>query len=105
MEGRPWDTKMKLSKEKVNHIAKLARLGLTDGENKKFQKELSAILDFIEKLDKAKTEKVEPIAQTTGLENIGRQDESRAKSKQETEKLLKLAPETKDGYVKVKTVL
>jgi aspartyl-tRNA(Asn)/glutamyl-tRNA(Gln) amidotransferase subunit C len=96
---------MKLSEEKVEHIAKLARLGLTERENKKFQKELSAILDFVEQLNKAKTEKVEPTAQVTGLENVSRQDKSRAKTKKETEKLLELVPETKDGYVKVKAVL
>ncbi len=96
---------MKLSEEQVNHIAKLARLGLTDKENKKFRKELSAILDFIEQLNKAKTEKVEPTAQVTGLENVIRQDKGQAKTKQEAEKLLKLTPETKDGYVKVKAVL
>ena len=96
---------MKLSEEQVNHIAKLARLGLTEQENKKFQKELSAILEFVEQLNKAKTEKIEPTAQVTGLENVGREDKGRAKTKQETEKLLKLAPETKGGYVKVKAVL
>lgn len=96
---------MKLSREKVDHIAKLVRLRLTNKENKKFQRELSAILDFVEQLNKVKTEKVEPIVQVTGLENVSRQDKGRAKSKQETEKLLSLAPETKDGYVKVRTVL
>jgi len=96
---------MKLSEEQVEHIAKLARLGLTGQENKKFQKELSSILDFVEQLNKAKTEKVEPTAQVTGLENVSRQDKSLAKSRKETEKLLKLAPQTKNGYVKVKAVL
>lgn len=96
---------MKLTKEQVNHMAKLARLGLTDKERKKFQRELSSILDFVEKLNEAKTEKVEPTAQVTGLENVSRPDKGRAKSKREGEKLLELAPETKDGYVKVKAVL
>ena len=96
---------MKLTKEQVNHMAKLARLGLTEKERKKFQKELSAVLDFVEKLNKVKTDKVEPTAQVTGLENISRPDKGRAKSKREGEKLLELAPETKDGYVTVKAVL
>ena len=96
---------MKLTKEQVNHIAKLARLGLSDKERRKFQKELSAILEFVEKLNKVKTDKVEPTAQVTGLENVSRQDKGRAKSKREREKLLELAPETKDDYVKVKAVL
>ena len=96
---------MKLTEEQVNHIAKLARLGLNEKEKKKFKKELSAILEFVEKLNKVKTGKVEPTAQVTGLENVSRQDKGRAKSKREGEKLLELAPETKDGYVKVKAVL
>jgi aspartyl-tRNA(Asn)/glutamyl-tRNA(Gln) amidotransferase subunit C len=89
----------------VNHIAKLARLGLTEKEKRKFKKELSAILEFVDKLNEIKAEKVEPTAQVTGLENVSREDKGRAKSKQEREKLLDLAPETKDGYVKVKAIL
>jgi len=89
----------------VDHVAKLARLGLTEKEKKKFKKELSAILDFVEKLKEVKTGKIEPTAQVTGLENVSREDKGRAKSKRETEKLLELAPETKDGHVKVKAVL
>jgi len=89
----------------VNHIAKLARLGLTNKEKTKFKKELSAILEFVEKLNQLNTEKVEPTAHVTGLKNVVREDKGRVKSKLETEKLLKLAPETKDGYVKVKAVL
>ncbi len=89
----------------VDHVAKLARLGLTEKEKKKFAKELSAILDFVEKLKEVKTEKVEPTAQVTGLENVSREDKGRVKSKQERERLLKLVPETKDDYVKVKSIL
>jgi len=96
---------MKLKKEQVNHVAKLARLGISDKEKRKFQKELSDILDFVEKLKQVKAERVEPTAQVTGLENVTRPDKGRAKTKQEREKLLNLAPQTKDGYVKVKTVL
>ena len=96
---------MKLKKEQVEHVAKLARFGLTDKEKRKFQKELSAILDFVEKLKQVKAGKVEPTAQVTGLENVSRPDKGRPKSKQERKKLLDLVPKTKDGYVKVKTVL
>jgi len=96
---------MKLKKGQVEHVAKLARLGLSAQEKRKFQKELSAILDFVEKLKQVKTDKVEPTAQTTGLENVSRIDKGRVKSKAERKKLLDLVPETKDGYVKVKAVL
>ena len=89
----------------VNHVAKLARLGLTEKDKNKFKKELSAILEFVEKLNEVKADKAEPTAQVTGLENVMRQDKGRTKSRQEAEKLLKLVPKTKDGYVKVKAVL
>jgi len=95
----------KLTKKEVEHVAKLARLGLTEKEEEKFSKELSAILDFVEKLNEAKTDKVEPTAQVTGLKNVYRQDEGREKIKPETDKLLNLAPETENRSVKVKTVL
>jgi len=89
----------------INHIDKLARLGLTEKEKRKFKKELSAILDFVEKLKQVKTDKVKLTAQVTGLENVSRIDKGQAKSKQERKKLLNLVPHTKDGYVKVKAIL
>ena len=89
----------------VKHTAKLARLGLSEKEKKKLKKELPSILEFVNKLDKVKTDRVEPTAQVTGLENVMRKDKARAKSKQETDRLLELAPRTKDRHVKVKAVL
>jgi aspartyl-tRNA(Asn)/glutamyl-tRNA(Gln) amidotransferase subunit C len=49
-----------ISEEEVKHIAKLARLGLTQVEVKKMQKELSSILDYIKKLKKVDVSKIEP---------------------------------------------
>ena len=89
----------------VDQVAKLARLGLTAKEKEKFKKELSSILEFVEKLKKVDTSKVEPIAQVIGLENIMRQDEEGLKDKERQEKILKLAPQRKGKYVKVKAVL
>lgn len=89
----------------VKHIAKLARLGLTKKEEQKFEKELSSILSFVEKLQEVKTDKIEPTAQISGLENIVREDEGKSRSDEERKKLLELAPEKKDDHIKVKTVL
>ena len=49
-----------LSKEEVNHIAKLARLSLNKEETDKLQAELSSILDYIEKLKEVDVDGVEP---------------------------------------------
>lgn len=91
----------------VKKIAKLARLGLAKEEEKKFEKDLSAILDFVEKLNQAKTENIEPTAQITGSINIMREDESNSVSENEKIKngIIKNSPIQERGYFKVKRVL
>ena len=93
-----------ISKKEVQHIAKLARLGLTEKEEGKFQKELSSILDYIAKLKKVDISKTEPTSHPQQLENVVRIDEGQ-KAKEVNKKLRDLAPETKDGYIKVKSIL
>lgn len=92
-----------LSAEEVKHIAKLARLGLTETEIAKFQKDLSAILDYVEKLKKVDVSGVEPTSRSVLVEDIMRKDEIGKKSKRE--KLLNQMPEVKDEYLKVKSIL
>jgi len=89
----------------INHIAKLARLGLSEEEKKNLEKELPSILKFVDKLNEVKADKIDPTTQVTGLENVVRKDKGRVKSKQETEKLLKLVPKSKDRHVKVRAIL
>ena|SRR3989304_2620349 len=91
-----------LSKEEVQHIAKLARLGLTEQEIEKFQKDLSAILNYIEKLKEVDVAGVLPASHAVKIENVQRKDEVRTKTP--GEKLLDLAPDKKDGFLKVKSV-
>lgn len=87
-------------------MAKLARLSLTEKELKKFQKELSAILDFVKELNKADTSDVEPMRQVSGLKNVMREDEVKEIEGQKNfrKKFLENAPKTKKGYIKVKAV-
>jgi len=94
-----------VTKEEVKHIAKLARLGLTEKEVEKFQKELSSILDYFEKLKKVDVAEVEPTSHPFLAENVKRGDKINEKLKMKNEKLLELAPETKQDYFKVKPVL
>jgi len=94
-----------ISKQEVKHIAKLARLGLTEREIEKFQKELSKILDYIEKLKEVDISKVEPTSHSVLVENVMREDQESQKSKVKSQKLMDLAPETKNGYLKTKPIL
>ncbi len=64
-----------LTHEQVLHIAKLARLRLTEQEAATMQRELSAILEYVDTLKEAKTEGVPPTAQVTGQTMVTRPDE------------------------------
>lgn len=94
---------VKLTKEEVEHVAKLARLGLTEKEKKKFQKQLSSILNYVSQLNEVETKDVEPIAQITGLFNVTRED--KVKPSTSRNKLLKNAPAKQNGYLKTKRIL
>ncbi|PIR02846.1 MAG: Asp-tRNA(Asn)/Glu-tRNA(Gln) amidotransferase GatCAB subunit C [Candidatus Nealsonbacteria bacterium CG_4_9_14_3_um_filter_35_11] len=94
-----------VSKETVIHIAKLARLKFSENETEKFQGEFSSILDYVENLKVVDVSGVEPTSHSMALENIEREDYLISYSKDKlSKKLLDLAPETKNGYLKVKSV-
>jgi aspartyl-tRNA(Asn)/glutamyl-tRNA(Gln) amidotransferase subunit C len=95
---------MSLTKEEVQHIAKLARLDLTEEEITKFQTELSGIVDYIGTLSEVNTEGVEETAQVTGLVNRLREDEVVQCDEATRQRLLDALPDKQDGYAKVKNV-
>ena len=66
---------MKLSREEVLHIARLARLGLTEEDVDKFGEQLSNILENFEILQQVDTKDVPPTAQSIALQNVMRDDE------------------------------
>jgi len=94
-----------ISKEEVQHIAKLARLGLTEKEIERFQKELSSILNYIEKLKEVDISEAEPTSHSIEVKNVMRDDEARNGEPGVRKKIMELAPETKEGYLKVKSIL
>lgn len=93
-----------ISKEEVKHIAKLARLGLTEPEIEKFQKELSSILDYIEKLKEVDIKNVEPTSHTLKIENVSREDVAKKSDIEKVKKLIKAFPERKNTFLKVKSI-
>ena|SRR3989344_3783621 len=93
-----------ISKEEVKNIAQLARIEIAEDQLEKYQKELSAILDFVGQLSKIDTTGVEPIRQITGLENIFRKDEPRGLLTVAGPELIAAAPQEQDGFVAVPEV-
>ena len=64
-----------LTDDEVRHIAKLARIKLTDEEVKRFGGQLSKVLGYMDILQEVDTEGVEESSQVTGLKNVMRKDE------------------------------
>jgi len=93
-----------ISKEEVKHIAKLARLELTEPEVEKMQKDLSAILDYFELLKSVKAPGRKSLGETKKA-NVLRGDKVLPRAAGMAEKIIAGAPDKKDGYIKVKTIL
>ena len=66
---------MKLSREEVLHIARLARLGLSEAEIDKMREQLSDILENFEILEQVDTSDIPPTAQSIALQSVMRDDE------------------------------
>lgn len=94
-----------LSPREVRHIAKLARIGLSDEEILKFQKELSSVLEYFEILSEVDASSAEPMTHAVLLQNVSRKDAAMSKPSSATLRLLQMAPAAKDGYLKVKSIL
>ena len=94
---------MPISREEVEHIAKLARLQLTEEEKKRFQVELGKILEYFDQLKKLDTEKVPPMTHAVPIENVLREDQ--VKPSLPAEEALQNAPEKKDSYFQVPKVV
>lgn len=94
-----------LSKDEILHVAKLAKLELTDKEIEKFTPQLSKVIDYFGELAEVNTNDVEPTSQTTGLENIRREDKVKPDESLTQEEALSGSDKTHNGYFKVKAIL
>jgi aspartyl-tRNA(Asn)/glutamyl-tRNA(Gln) amidotransferase subunit C len=94
---------MKLERDAVLHIAKLARVELSDAEIETFSEQLSAIIGHFDVLEGVDTDGVEPTAHTLPLRNVMADDVSRPSLPQDD--VLAMAPNAEDGYLRVRAVL
>ena len=92
-----------ISRDEVEHVAHLARLGLTDAEIDLMQTQLSRILQAIEALREVDTSSVGPTAQVIALENVMRDDVARPGLGREA--ALANAPRREEGMLRVPEVL
>ncbi|HEY8439285.1 MAG TPA: Asp-tRNA(Asn)/Glu-tRNA(Gln) amidotransferase subunit GatC [Candidatus Limnocylindrales bacterium] len=92
-----------LSRSDVEHVAHLARLGLTADELTLLEGQLNHILEQYAKLAELPTEDIPPTAQVIELENILRDDEIQPSLP--VEEVLRNAPDSAGGYIVVPAIL
>jgi len=93
----------KIDQTQVRKVAKLARLDLTDSEVAEFTTQLSAILEYVEKMNELDTESVQPLAHCLPISNCFRED--LVKNSLGTDKTLANAPEKDEQFFKVPKIL
>ena len=94
---------MKLSRQEVQHIALLARLGLTETEVDKLSEQLSNILENFEVLQQVDTSDIPPTAQSIALQNVVSDDEVAPSLPQS--QVLANAPQEEANFFRVRAVL
>ena len=93
----------RIDEAQVRAVAKLARLDLTDSEVASFSTQLSAILEYVEKLNELDTSDVEPLAHCLPMSNVFRDDV--VKESLGAGKTLANAPERDEKFFKVPKIL
>lgn len=83
----------------VEHVAKLARLELTEEEKEKFTRQLGDVLKYVEQMNEIDTTGVKPMAHAFDVVNVMRDD--KVVYEQKKEELMKNAPDEENGFFKV----
>jgi aspartyl-tRNA(Asn)/glutamyl-tRNA(Gln) amidotransferase subunit C len=94
---------MALERKDVEHVARLARLELSEQELELYTRQLGDILGYVEQLREVDVEGVEPLAHGAHGENVFRADEAR--DSLEREKALGAAPDTDGWHFRVPRVI
>lgn len=95
-----------MNKQEVLNLANLARIRLTDAEAEKLSGEFQSILGYVGEVKEiSKTDSRQPTADHFPVKNVMRKDGEGHESGIHTEKLLKEAPMSANGYLKVKKIL
>ena len=92
-----------ISREEVQHVARLARLHLTDEEAERMREQLDVILAYIDKLRELDVEGVEPTAHAVPLVNVMRDDALAPCLPQE--QALANAPDRADEFFRVPRII
>lgn len=87
----------------VEHVARLARLGLSETEKKLYGEQLSRILEYAETLNKLKTDGIEPTTHSLPIKNVLRED--KAIPCLDTASIIASAPQEESGMFVVPRIM
>lgn len=91
-----------LTKDQLEHLAKLAKLDVTEDEKKKYAEQISSVLVYFKQLDEVDVSQVEATDHITAQQNVTRPDEVLEFC--DSQKVLSAAPDVHDRHVRVKSV-
>jgi aspartyl-tRNA(Asn)/glutamyl-tRNA(Gln) amidotransferase subunit C len=97
-----------ISKQDVEHVARLARLALTEEEKERYTAQLGQILGYVEKLSQLNTDNVPPTSHVLPMSNVWREDKVEPSTEQtlgSPADILANAPEREGPLFKVKKVI
>ena len=92
-----------ISLDEVRHIAKLARLKLTEAEALLYRKDLNSILQYVETLQELNTDSVKPMSHVLPVTNVWRDDKPGKSDRNES--ILNNAPMKEGNYFKVPRII
>jgi aspartyl-tRNA(Asn)/glutamyl-tRNA(Gln) amidotransferase subunit C len=94
---------MRLTREEVEYVATLARLGLSETEIARLQDQLSSILEHIAAIDRLDTDAIPPTAQVIAMTNVMRPDVVTGSLPRDA--VLENAPRQAEGFFEVHAIL
>ncbi|MGD9161600.1 MAG: aspartate--tRNA ligase [Desulfobacteraceae bacterium] len=102
-QGKANQKREKISTDEVKHVAKLARLSMTDEETEKYRNDLNSILDYVAALEDVDTSDIAPMSHVLDIKNVWRDDTP--VERENPLELLNNAPEREEAYYKVPKIL
>mgnify|MGYP001589019292 CR=1 FL=1 len=98
-----------ISRDEVQKIAGLARIKISQEEEKSLQKDLSSILDYVNTLNEVDVSMVDPQIHAALISSVVREDEIIERNLREEEEaaatIVKSSPDHDNGFIKVKAIL
>jgi aspartyl-tRNA(Asn)/glutamyl-tRNA(Gln) amidotransferase subunit C len=94
---------MKITREQIDHVARLARLELTEVEKEMFTGQMDAILAYVDKLNELDTDGIIPTSHAVPVENAFREDV--VKESFDADNALLNAPDRADNFFRVPKVI